>query len=372
MLVTIVAIVAVLSILVLVHELGHFIVAKILKIKVEEFGFGLPPRAFGIKKGETVYSVNYLPIGGFVKLYGEDEAGSGQLKVKGQKEKIKDENRAFFARPAWQRLLVVIAGVVMNFLLAVLIISYLFSVVGVSIPGEKVIITSLVENAPAVKAGLKIGDIIEEVNGVKITSAKQILDVTKKHLGEEIKIKAKGEDAKVKNIEITPRKDYPNDEGPMGIAISQNAEIKRYPWYEAPFVGTMEALKISWLIFSGIGMLLYQLVVSGNVPKDVAGPVGIAQLTGRFAQLGIYPLMSFISFFSLNLAILNILPIPALDGGRLLFILIEVSTGKKVNRKFEGYAHAAGMALLLGLILLITIHDLVRLFTGQPILPKIQ
>lgn len=372
MLITIVAIIVVLSILVLVHEFGHFIVAKLLKIKVEEFGFGLPPRAFGIKRGETIYSINFLPIGGFVKLYGEDEAGSGQIKVKGQKGKIKEKDRAFFARPAWQRLAVVIAGVVMNFLLAVVIISYLFSVVGVPTPGKEVIITGIAKNAPAISSGLKVGDIVEELNGTKITDAGQILTLTKKHLGEKITVKVRKENGAEKNIEITPRKEYPKDEGPMGISISQNVEIKKYPWYEAPFIGTKEALNISFLIISGIGMVLYQLVVTGSVPGDVAGPVGIAQLTGKFAQLGIYPLMSFVSFFSLNLAILNILPIPALDGGRLLFILIEIVTRRKVNKKFEGYAHAIGMALLLGLIVLITAHDLIRLFSGQPILPNIQ
>ena len=369
MLVTIVAIIIVLSVLVLVHEFGHFIVAKLLKIKVEEFGFGLPPRAFGIKRGETIYSINFLPIGGFVKLYGEDEAGSGQIKVKGQKEKIKDKDRAFFARPAWQRLSVVIAGVVMNFLLAVVIISYLFSVVGVPISGKDVVVTNIAKDAPAVSAGLKVGDVVKEINGVKITDAGQILTLTKEHLGEKITVRVKSKEGVVKNIEITPRKEYPKDEGPMGIAISQN---KKYPWYEAPFVGTKEALNISFLIITGIGMVLYQLIVSGSVPGDVAGPVGIAQLTGKFAQLGIYPLMSFVSFFSLNLAILNILPIPALDGGRLMFILIEIVTGRTINKKFEGYAHAIGMALLLGLIVLITAHDLIRLFTGQPILPNIQ
>jgi len=387
MLITVIAIIVVLSILVLVHEFGHFIVAKLLGIKVEEFGFGLPPRALGIKKGETIYSINFLPIGGFVKLYGEDlpadathqtlqageaGAGSAKLKVKSEKFKVEDESRAFFARPAWQRLAVVIAGVVMNFLLAVVIISYLFSVVGVSSPGKEVVITGIAKDAPAISSGLKIGDTIEELNGTKITDAGQILILTKEHLGEKVTVKVKSENGDVKNIEITPRKEYPKNEGPMGISISQNVEVKKYPWYEAPFVGTKEALNISFLIVSGIGMVLYQLIASGSVPADVAGPVGIAQLTGKFAQLGIYPLMSFVSFFSLNLAILNILPIPALDGGRLLFILIEVVTGRTVNKKFEGYAHAIGMALLLGLIVLITAHDLIRLFTGQPILPNIQ
>jgi regulator of sigma E protease len=376
MIITILIFLFILSILVLVHELGHFTVAKILKIKVEEFGFGLPPKAFGFKKGETTYSINWLPIGGFVRLFGEDEAGGGSVKIKDQKLKIKDDQetkdieRAFFARPAWQRIVVIIAGVVMNFVLAVAIISYLFSVVGVPTPGKNVVVSGIVSNSPAAKSGLKVGDTVDTINGIKITSAQQLVTLTKEHLGEKLTIKIKDQKAKIKDLEVTPRKVYPKNEGPMGIAISQDVIVKKYPWYEAPILGTKEALVESWMIASGLGAMVYQLVLFGAVPKGIAGPVGIAQLTGQFVQIGPYAILSFISLLSLNLAILNILPIPALDGGRLLFIIIEVVTRRKVNRKFEGYAHAIGMILLLALIAVITLHDLFRLFTGQPILPK--
>lgn len=375
MFITAIVFILILSVLVLVHELGHFAVAKILKIKVEEFGFGLPPRAFSIKRGETRYSINWLPIGGFVKLYGEDEAGSGTPKVKNQKsppKNIKDINRAFFARPAWQRALVIVAGVLMNFILAVVIISYLFSIVGVPIPGDKVVITEVVKNAPAEKSGLKKGDLIESINNVKINSANQMISETKKYLGEKVILTIKTESGQTKKIEVSPRKDYPKNQGPMGVAISQNVEVKKYPWYQAPVIGTMEALQQSWLIISGIGLILYQLIFSGSVPAGVAGPVGIAQLTGQFVEVGLFAILSFVSLLSLNLAILNILPFPALDGGRLFFIIIELLTGRKVNQRFESYAHAIGMAILLALIALITLHDIFRLISGQPILPKIQ
>lgn len=370
MVITIIVFLLILSILVLVHEAGHFFVAKLFKIKVEEFGFGLPPRVFGKKFGETVYSINWLPIGGFVKLYGEDEAGSGTVSIKPQKISSKNKNRAFFAKPAWQRALVVFAGVFMNFVLAVLIISFLFSVVGVPVPTEKVVVTAIVNGAPAQKAGLKVGDTVETINGVKITSSIKLVEITKQHVGEKLLLKVKTKDSKTKNIELTPRKEYPKDEGPMGVAISQDVSIKKYPWYQAPFIGTKEALKETWLIASGLGGLVVQLVTKGVVPSDVAGPVGIAQLTGRVVDIGPFAVLSFISLLSLNLAIINILPIPALDGGRLFFILFEAVTRKKVDPKFEGYAHTIGMAILLGLIALITLHDLFRVFTGQPILPK--
>jgi regulator of sigma E protease len=372
MLVTIIVFLLILSILVLVHELGHFVMAKIFGIKVEEFGFGLPPRIFGKKFGETIYSINWLPIGGFVKLYGEDEAGAGkpQFKAQTSKTEIKDENRAFFSRPVWQRAVVVFAGVFMNFVLAVAIISFLFSVVGVPIPGNKVTVDALVKGSPAEKAGLKVGDTVEAINGITITSTTQLINITKQHLGQKQALQVESQNSKIKNIEITPRKVYPSNEGPMGMAISQNSSIKKYPWYEAPFVGTKEALHETDLIINGLVVVVVQVFTKGSVPSDVAGPVGIAQLTGTVVSIGPSAVLSFVSLLSLNLAIVNILPIPALDGGRLLFILIEGIFRKKVNQRIEGYAHAIGMAILLGLIALITLHDLYRIITGQPLIPK--
>jgi regulator of sigma E protease len=412
MLLTVIVFLLILSVLVLIHEAGHFFVAKLFGIKVEEFGFGLPPRIFGKKFGETLYSINWLPIGGFVKLYGEDEAGAGRISPSKKdttdvvqnksysmrerdiqissgettieeedieiSEKItiqrkgrnSDLSRAFFAKPVWQRALVVFAGVFMNFVLAVAIISFLFSIVGVQIPGNKVSVDAVVKGAPAEKAGIKAGDIIIAVDKTSISSAEQLVAYAKNHLGEKLTLKLQTKNLKLQTVAVTPRKVYPASEGPMGIAISQNVVSKKYPWYQAPFVGTWEALKQSWLIISGLIMLVVQLVTKGIVPQGVAGPIGIAQLTGIVVGIGPAAVLSLVSLLSLNLAIINILPIPALDGGRLFFILIEGVSGKKVDAKIEGYAHMIGMIILLGLIALITLHDLLRIFTGQPIIPK--
>ena len=369
MLVTIIVFLVILSVLVLFHEAGHFFVAKLFGIKVEEFGFGLPPRAFGKKFGETLYSINWLPIGGFVKLYGEDEAGGGSITLK-QKEVKGDEKRAFFAKPVWQRALVILAGVFMNFVLAVVIISVLFSVVGVQTPGNKVLINQVVKSSPADKAGLRVNDIVISVNGVKVTASEQLRQYVDEHVGEKLTLEVQTSNSKTEALEITPRKVYPSNEGPMGIAISQDVVLKKYPWYQAPFVGTWEALKQTWLIVSGLVMLVIQLVTRGMVPQGIAGPVGIAQLTGVVIGIGPAAVLSLVSLLSLNLAIVNILPIPALDGGRLFFILIEGVFHKKVDPKIEGYAHMIGMMVLLGLIALITLHDLFRILTGQPIIPK--
>ncbi len=365
MLITVLVFLLILTTLVLIHEAGHFFVAKKLGIKVEEFGFGLPPRVFGIKRGETTYSINFLPIGGFVKLYGEDEAGTGNVKLS-----IEAAQRAFFSRPVWQRALVVLAGVVMNFVLSVLILTYFFGISGVQTPGDKVFITEIVKDSPALRSGLKTGDQIVSINGEKITSSSQLVSTTKQHLGEKLRLIILQKNKIEKNIEVTPRKTYPSSQGPIGVGISSDIIIKKYPLYQAPFVGLMQALSYSWLILSGLGGVVYQLLVHAQVPKGVAGPLGIAQLTGQFVAIGPLAVLSFVSLLSLNLAILNILPIPALDGGRLFFILIEGVTGRKVSTKFESYAHAIGMALLLALIAVITLSDIIRFISGQPVLPK--
>jgi regulator of sigma E protease len=371
MFVTIIIFILILSVLVLIHEAGHFVSAKLFGIKVEEFGFGLPPRIFGKKFGETVYSLNLLPIGGFVKLYGEDEAGAGRIQTsKVKTEKKGDEKRAFFARPVWQRAVVVFAGVFMNFVLAVAILSYLFAAVGVPIPGNKVSVDAVVKNSPAYKAGLQVGDVIKSINNTSITSTNQLITITRMHLGEKLVLKVVGKNLKVRTTEITPRKVYPSNQGAMGVAISQNETIKKYPWFEAPFVGVKEALHETYLIANGLVMVVVQIFTKGSVPSDVAGPIGIAQLTGTVVKIGPFAVLSFVALLSLNLALVNILPIPALDGGRLLFILVEGIFRKKVDQKIEGYAHMVGMAVLLGLIALITLHDLFRIVTGQPLLPK--
>lgn len=372
--ITVLIFIVILTLLVLIHEAGHFFVAKLFNIKVEEFGVGFPPRAWGRKIGETVYSINWLPIGGFVKLYGEDSAGGGQLKIKDQVSRIKNSDRAFFAKPWWQRALVVVAGVVMNFVLAVVITSFLFAVVGVGVPKD-VVISTISEGSPAASVGLKPGDSIEYINNTKIISTQQLISETKKYLGREITLKVKSPtagsgQANLRDIKVTPRTESPQNQGPLGVAISQNFETKKYPWYKAGIIGTQETLKNSWLIVSAFGTVISQLVTQGAVPKDVAGPIGIAQITGQVVEVGPFAVLSLIAILSLNLAILNVLPIPALDGGRLFFILVEAVTRKKVHPKFEGYVHAVGMALLLALILLITLHDITRVFSGQSIIPK--
>lgn len=387
MIVTIVAFLLMLSVLVLIHEFGHFITAKKFGIKVEEFGFGFPPRVFGKKIGETLYSINLLPIGGFVKLYGEDAAGGGkasllvsrsQYRVSSKKNKLDTEysiqntdlKRAFFARPIWQRAAVVLAGVFMNFVLAIVIISYLFSVPGVAVPKGYAEVVAPLPGSPAEQAQIKKGDKIVSFEGKEIKTIIELrekLAVNKDKPGKLIITR----DGKEKTLTIAPEKVVEKGKAVYLIGVQLNDfEVKKYPWYQSPFYGTVEAVKFSWMILSGLGGILSNLILKGQVPSDVAGPVGVAEITGEAVKQGLVPVLWLAAVLSLNLGVVNVLPIPALDGGRLFFIGIELVTRRKVNPKYEAMAHAIGLAVLLMLILLITFLDVARVISGQSLLPK--
>ena len=368
MFITAIAFIVILSILVLVHELGHFLFAKKFGVKVEEFGFGFPPRVFGKRVGETLYSINLLPIGGFVKLYGEDSAGGGSVRRTTNNKPITDVKRAFYARPAWQRATIVLAGVIMNFLLAVVLISYLFSAHGVAVPTENIRVVEVVSNSPAEASGLKKGDEIITIDGKRIVKTEDFAKIARTKAGQPVKLKLL-RSGKEFIVSITPRKEVPEEQGPIGVAIS-NIEVKKYPWYSAPFFGTLEAIKFSFMILQGLSEMVVNLIIYGKTPTGVAGPVGVAQLTGQAVSYGVIATLWFVALLSLNLAVVNVLPIPALDGGRLFFILIELATRKKISPRYEAMAHAIGLAILLLLILFITFFDIVRVISGQSLLPK--
>lgn len=388
MLITILVFLVILTVLVLIHEWGHFFVARKIGIKVEEFGFGFPPRAFGIKKGETIYSINWLPIGGFVKLYGEDPAGGGAV-GKGDYTKVKDIKRAYFARPWKERAAVGIAGVVMNSILAVLIF-YLFLGISnfkteISLLSDykffwlnqktvsQVIISSVSKNSPAEKAGFKQFSEIRSINGQDVEDAKEFVDIVNKNRGRQVVVVWK--DLKTNRTvesKVVPRVSPPKNEGALGIGFfTIKKAILSYDTF-------------SQKIFSGVthplNLLFYELDVTGRligisiqkktvepIGSAVSGPVGIYSLVGDIVRIPdlkerILGVLNLAGLLSISLAFFNVLPIPALDGGRLFFILIEGVSGRKVNPKFEGYVHAIGMVILLTLLLLITFQDVSRVF----------
>lgn len=374
MIITVLSFLVILSVLVLIHEFGHFITAKLFGIKVEEFGLGFPPKALTLfTKGDTAYTLNWLPIGGFVKMFGEDEAGAGRINVKSQKNQVdKGElKKAFFNHPVWQRAIVVASGVIMNFLFAWVILSFLSATLGVLTPQNNVIIAEVANNSPASKSGLQVGDQILSVNGQKVTSPQELILLTKKDAGQLITLTIlPPEKGKVTNISLTPRKNPPKGQGAIGIALGATEKFVKTDWYKALFEGLRQTVQDIRLMYEGLGTLIAQLLTHGSVPQGIAGPIGIAQLTGQEIKAGWYAVLELVALLSINLAVVNILPVPALDGGRLFLIIVEGIIGKKLPLKVEARVQMIGMIFLFALILLITLHDIYRIVSGQPLLPQ--
>jgi len=362
MVITALIFVGILSLLVLIHELGHYTVARIIGVRVDEFGLGLPPRAIGKKIKNTIYSLNWLPIGGFVKLAGEDEEGMDE---NGTSQKIKNKKQYFWARSKKERSAILIAGVTMNFILAVTITAGLL-INGVKEPSGMVRIESITPGSPADQSGLLPNDVITSItSGGSITTIKTselLISTVAQHKGETIQISYLRE-GKEQNLEIIPRKDIPEGQGPLGVVIT-DLELKKYSLWEAPFAAVKININRGWIMLVGIVTTLWKLITFQGVQADVAGPIGIAQITGQAAKFGVRALLDFMSILSLNLAVLNILPIPALDGGRLAFVIAEKIFGRKIKPAFEKQTHQIGMLILLFLVLLISVGDIMRLARG--------
>lgn len=376
-----------LIILILVHELGHFIAAKKSGVYVEEFGFGIPPRAFGIKWGETLYSINWLPIGGFVRLFGEE--GEHSAKTKDGPALM----RAFYKQPTWRKSLIVTAGVIMNLILAVVVFSGVYSITGIPESADGLVqIVQVAKNSPAEEAGLQMGDIVHQISltppdgetvTTPVSTSQEFIDATNEHVGQTVNLHIErytdAQITKTLNPDgtftrnsgeqlILPaliRSEPPADEGPLGVVIAAASESVFYPWWQMPFRGTWAGIEeaLAWmsLILVVLGQMIAALFTKGAAP-EVGGPVEIFRAGGQIAQLGLIPTLRFMGVLSVNLAVLNILPFPALDGGRLVFILWEGITGKKVSSRIEHSIHNIGFAILISLIILITFNDLRRIF----------
>lgn len=362
--------IAALSILVLVHEFGHFFAARKTGVRVEEFGLGLPPRIVGKKIGETIYSINWLPIGGFCKLLGEDpttasqldgqdpSTGSGQVAVKNKSE-------SFEYKKPWQKLLIVLGGVLMNLVLAIVIFSVVYTILGTPVETDRVSIVAVSPNSPAEKVGLKVDDVIMKVGEINIKKAEELIKEVEKYKGKNVKLIINNEELKIYNreVEIEVRQTPPEGEGSMGVAIS-NTEMVKFPWYRIDkgiTAGFKEAYYWGEIIFGGVFKMIKGLL-TGQVPKDVSGPIGMYEATSAIKKnQGILAVIHFFGIVSVNLAVVNILPFPALDGGRIIFVLYEMITKKRANQKLETTVNNLGMLVLLALILLITVGDIGRL-----------
>ncbi len=331
----------ILSVLIFVHELGHFLAAKKHGIKVEEFGFGYPPKILGFKKQETEYSLNLLPFGGFVRMRGEDQNRG---------------RRSFYGQPKLTRLIVLLAGVTMNFLLGVVLFGAIYTKLGIPEPVDYLTVTSVAPGSPAETAGIKAND---KVTGFSGTQA--FIDYVNARRGEVISLTV-GD----RLVEATPRtiEGTPAGQGALGVGIT-NIDFVFYPVWQRPVRGVIYGTKEAWGWGREILLSLQTLIgrlVKGEVPQEVAGPVGIYEVSKSASAQGFLAVLQFTGILSINLAILNLLPLPALDGGRVLFILLEIVRRRRVRAEIEQKIHLAGMLLLLALMVLITINDLRRLF----------
>lgn len=337
MIVGIILVIAFLSILILVHESGHFLAAKKFGVLVEEFGIGLPPRIWGKKIGETIYSVNWLPFGGFVKIFGEN----------GEDEGKRGNGRNFSSLPAWKRAVILFAGVAMNFLLGWLAVSAVF----LSGVPATVLVADVVSGSPAEAAGVVSGDILSDFS--KVEDFQSFVAVNQ---GKEISF-AVERGGEIVNLSLAPRIDVPNGEGPIGVSLIQGGFPKAGFW-ESVSGGLKFSVQALGEIFRFIFDLLKKIFVGQADFSQVAGPVGMVKITYQAGSMGVIYLLQLLALISLNLVVLNILPFPALDGGRLLFLLMEKIKGSPLPLKFERYANAAGMALLLILMIAITVKDI--------------
>lgn len=357
----------ILSFLVLIHELGHFLTARKFGMKVEEFGLGYPPKALRLftDKLGTVYTLNWLPVGGFVRLFGED----GSLSVEGEENKTTLKG-AFFTKPVWQRLVVVLAGATINFIFGVIAFGAIYSYTGIPVELQAVRVEEVAAQSPAAEAGLQVGDLIvgigePEVVGIK--SVGQYIEQLNAYVGTTAPLKVERNDAVLEiPVYVRGEKEIPAGEGATGVVVN-DFELRHYPLWQMPFrgmvVGLKAALQFSGVLLQGLGGMVKDLVSHGKVPSEVAGPVGIVHMAQQEGLLtsGLIPLLNFMAILSINLAIVNVLPFPALDGGRAMFLLIEGLTRKKLKPEIEQWANVVGFGLLIVMIVLISIRDVSRI-----------
>ncbi len=362
MILTAITFLIILTILVLIHELGHFLVARMIGVRVEEFGLGLPPRIWGKKFGSTIYSINWLPIGGFVRLAGEDDPPSPEASAG---KRSRSTGHYFWARSKKERSAILAAGVFMNFALAVALTAGLL-VYGVNEPSGVVHVERALPSSPAEKAGLLPGDILVSIavsdKSLMLKTPAELINFVNEVKGREIRFIVI-RDGKEMMITAVPRVVVPPGEGPLGVAIS-DLEFKKYSLAEAPGKALSINLTRARDMLGSLGDTVVRLLTLQKLQTDVAGPIGIAQVTGQAVKFGWGAVLEFAAILSLNLAVLNVLPIPALDGGRLAFVFLEKILGRKAHPAFEKSTHQIGMIILLGLILLVSINDIIRLVRG--------
>ena len=340
---TTLAFIFVFGIVVLVHELGHFLVAKKVGIRADEFGLGFGKKIFAVKHGETTYSLNLIPLGGFVKLAGMD--GNEEVET----------GKSYNEKNVWQKMAVIVSGPLMNFLLAFLLFAFIFSWYGVPVNvSNSTEIGNILPGYPAEKAGLQPGDKILAVNGEQVRNWEQVVGIVNRNPNKPTAFTVERDNRQFQ-VKITPRLEQERKVGLIGITPKVITE-KLGPW-AAIKNGFLQTVGITWAIIIGLKQM-----IMGQIAGDVSGPLGIAQMAGQAAKTGMENLLRLTAVLSINLGLFNLLPIPALDGGRLFFLGIEAVRGKPIEPQKEGMVHLVGFMLLIFLLLIVTYKDITRLF----------
>ncbi|HHW44579.1 MAG TPA: RIP metalloprotease RseP [Desulfotomaculum sp.] len=331
--------IVVFGLLILFHELGHFLVAKRVGIKVHEFSIGFGPKLIGLIRGETVYNLRLLPLGGYVRMAGMDPA-----------EEVDDEERSFQKKPVYQRAAVIAAGPAMNFLLAALLLAVIFITQGVPTPTTT--IGKLVPGQPAEKAGVLPGDRVVAINDQPVDTWEQLSHLVNAHPGQSLTLTVvrAGKERKIHLLTVAD----PQGMGKIGIYPAQ--ELRRLNPFSALGRGVEYTVRISVLILDFIGKM-----ITGQAPAELGGPVRIVQEINTAVKMGLFYLIQLAAFLSINLGLFNLLPVPALDGSRILFLVVEGLRGRPVDPAKENFIHLIGFGLLLLLIVVITYKDIVQL-----------
>ncbi len=332
-----------LSVLIFIHELGHFLTAKAFGVRVEEFGIGFPPRLWSKKKRETLYSVNALPFGGFVKIQGEDGEAAA-------------DERSFSRKNFFQKAGMLLAGVFMNFILGWLTLSVILMI---GAPAH-LMLTDVAAGSPAASAGIKSGDVVVRAafNNIVLTDpikSDDLVSLVKTAGDQQISLAVK-RNGRVIDFNLAGRLNPPAGQGPLGVALA-DIGFKAEPFFSSFWDGLREAGQIAGMVFYGFVNLIEKIFVAPQVIQTLTGPVGIFSLAEQAGSVGLIYLFQLMALISVNLAVLNLLPFPALDGGRFLMLIVEKIKGSPISRKIQFAVNAAGFTALVILMIIVTIQD---------------
>jgi len=337
-----------------VHEFGHYATARLLGMRVLEFAFGFPPRAWSVVHAGITYSVNWIPFGGFGRILGQDDFSIRQQGA--------GEPGSFTSKPWWAQAIVLAAGVTMNMVLAIVVLTAAFTT-GSTAPTGEVQVDQVAQGSPAAAAGIRVGDIVTAIDGRPVTNSSDLVRYVQRRAGNEVTLQIKRNGGPIPPITAIPREEPPEGEGPLGIRLEELQAPVAVPVPQA--VG--QALALSGDVIRQIGELPGQLLASGagaGGGPAVGGPIEIFRVTGQVSELGVPTFLKLVGVLSVNLAVLNIIPFPGLDGGRLFFVLIGGIFRRRPSPQVEAAIHAVGFVLLLALLVVVSIADIRRVVGG--------